>query len=529
MRFELSRVVVTIAVSVVMSSCGGGGGGSETAQSTSSTPSPPMTTTPVDPVGSPFTLSSSEVGQDGLLASDVTCDGTGSTPSLTWRNPPVGTKSFVILMSTDPGDGVLKYNWVNYNLPGTLGGVAKNSVLLGTQGQGSDGPTLAYQPPCSLGPGLKKYKFTLYALSLPSPLKVTTASVTGSTLLTTMAGSILGQASLEAGYTRTSASTGNSAACQWVRSSIQASAAVPVSVSCDETYAYVSSKGLPSHSMMNGITATNLQVPTVQNFWGTNAWRIPLNPQLATNPISAVDGPIGIAVNGVPIFNPCKQGGCQNGDTKILGELDSCNGHAGRADDYHYHAAPICLMATKADSYWNTHPVGWALDGFGIFGFNNPDGQIANRDGLCGGNTSQVSNAPQGYSYHVSTASPYVLSCFRGVPSPDLANQAAKFSSMRQPPVTPFAVSSVALTTDHSDGYQVLEFTAERSFVSTETGKDSYANAAGTYNIRYKALTDSDLEAALSKAENKGKSACWAFQFKNVSGSTTQPDVVYCK
>ena len=144
MRFELSRVVVTMAVSVVMSSCGGGGGGSETAQSTSSTPSPPVTTTPVDPVGSPFTLSSSEVGQDGLLASDVTCDGTGSTPSLTWRNPPVGTKSFVILMSTDPGDGVLKYNWVNYNLPGTLGGVAKNSVLLGTQGQGSDGPTLAY-------------------------------------------------------------------------------------------------------------------------------------------------------------------------------------------------------------------------------------------------------------------------------------------------------------------------------------------------------------------------------------------------
>lgn len=135
-----------MAVSVVMSSCGGGGGGSETAQSTSSTPSPPVTTTPVDPVGSPFTLSSSEVGQDGLLASDVTCDGTGSTPSLTWRNPPVGTKSFVILMSTDPGDGVLKYNWVNYNLPGTLGGVAKNSVLLGTQGQGSDGPTLAYQP-----------------------------------------------------------------------------------------------------------------------------------------------------------------------------------------------------------------------------------------------------------------------------------------------------------------------------------------------------------------------------------------------
>jgi hypothetical protein len=31
-----------------------------------------------------------------------------------------------------------------------------------------------------------------------------------------------------------------------------------------------------------------------------------------------VDGPIGVAINGVPIFNPCKQGGCQNGDTKVL-------------------------------------------------------------------------------------------------------------------------------------------------------------------------------------------------------------------
>jgi hypothetical protein len=432
-------------------------------------------------------------------------------------------------MSTDPGDGVLKYNWVNYNLPGALTSLSKNSVLVGTYGIGSDGPTLAYQPPCSQGPGLKKYKFTLYALSYTTPLKTTTAAVSGSDLLGLMANGILGQATLEAGYSRTSTSTGASTACQWVRSSIQASAQVPVSVNCDAQYAYVSSKGLPSHTMMNGITATNLQVPTAQNFWGTNGWRIPLTPELAVNPVSAVDGPIGIAVNGVPIFNPCKQGGCQNGDTKVLGELDVCNGHAGRADDYHYHAAPTCLMATKTDSYWNTHPIGWALDGYGIFGFNNADGQVASRDSLCGGNTSTVSNAPAGYSYHVTNASPYILSCFRGVPSPDLANQAAKFSPMRQPPVTPFGVSNMSLSTDIADAYQVLEFTTDKSFVSTETGKDSYSNTAGTYKIRYKALADDALQAALSKTENKGKSLCWAFQFKNSAGASSQPDVIYCK
>jgi phosphatidylethanolamine-binding protein (PEBP) family uncharacterized protein len=518
-----SRVgALSIFTSALVSACGGGSGGAPD-MSQAPTPSIPNV------VADAFTLTSSEVGQDGLLSADVTCDGSGSSPSLTWRNPPAGTKSFALLMSTDPGDGNLKYNWVNYNLSATLTGLSKNSVLVGTYGTGSDGPTLAYQPPCSQGPGLKKYKFTLYALSFPTPLKAAASTVTGVDLLTLMGNGILGQATLEAGYSRTSASTGGSSGCQWVRNSIQASAQVPVSVNCDGQYAYVSSKGLPSHAMMNGVTSTNLQVPTAQNFWGSNGWRIPLTPELAVNPVSAVDGPIGIAVNGVPIFNPCKQGGCQNGDTKVLGELDICNGHAGRADDYHYHAAPTCLMASKPENYWNTHPVGWALDGYGIFGFNNADGQIASRDDVCGGNTGSVSNAPSGYSYHVSTVSPYILSCFRGVPSPDLPNQAAKFSPMRQPPVTPFGVSNMGLSIDTTDSFQVLEFTANKSFTSTTTGKDTYTHSTGTYKIRYKALTDTELETALAKTEHKGKSLCWAFQFKNATGAVSQPDVVYCK
>jgi hypothetical protein len=183
--------------------------------------------------------------------------------------------------------------------------------------------------------------------------------------------------------------------------------------------------------MMDGITATNLQVPIQQNFLGANGWKIPLTPAIATTPTQVLDGPVGVAINGVPIFNPCKQGGCappSGGDTKLLGELDSCNGHAGRADDYHYHAAPTCLMAGQAANYWDTHPLGWALDGFAIFGYNDPNGLVASRDGICGGNTTPNSNAPAGYAYHVTNASPYVLSCLRGTPSPDLAGQGAKRS-----------------------------------------------------------------------------------------------------
>ena len=252
--------------------------------------------------------------------------------------------------------------------------------------------------------------------------------------------------------------------------SLKASTTGSASAGCDNTYAYVSSNGLASHTMMNGITATNLQVPVAQNFFGGNAWKIPLNPAIASITTTAVDGPIGVAINGVPIFNPCKQGGCANGDTKVLGELDVCNGHAGRADDYHYHAAPVCMMAGKAASYWDSHPLGWALDGFAIFGYNNADGSVATRDSICGGNTLAVPNAPAGYSYHVTDTSPYVLSCFRGTPSPDLAGQSAKYAPMRQPPVTPFGVSNMTLGTDVSDGYQVLQFSSAKTFVTTETG-----------------------------------------------------------
>ncbi len=461
------------------------------------------------------------------MPADYSCDGPGSSPPLSWSNLPTGTQSLALLMSTLPGDGSTKYNWVLYNIPLSRSALPRDSFGIGTLGVGSDGPMKAYQPPCSQGPGAKTYTFTLFALSAAPMLSV--SPVTGAALAAAMAPLTLGTASLNLSYTRSSTSAANGVNCGYVRASVTASNSGLAGVACDNSYAYVSSDGLATHRMMDGITATNLQVPTAQNFFGSNAWKIPLNPTLASSTTSAVDGPIGIAINGVPIFNPCKQGGCQNGDTKALGELDVCNGHAGRADDYHYHAAPTCLMAGKPSNYWDTHPLGWALDGFAIFGYNNQDGTVATRDSICGGNSAAVSNAPQGYSYHVSDVSPYVLSCFRGSPSPDLAGQSAKYSPMRQPPVTPFAVSAMTLSTDSSDGYQVLQFSSNRSFSSTETGSDSYNNPAGSYKIRYKALTGAALEALLAQNAHKGKSACWHFQFSTTAGVSTQPEIDYCR
>jgi phosphatidylethanolamine-binding protein (PEBP) family uncharacterized protein len=501
----------------------------------------------------------SQAAQGSSLPDAYTCDGAGSSPTLAWSHAPAGTTEFAVLMSTLAPDGPTRYNWVLYGIPGAMNHLAKDSQGVGTPGVGSNGPNMAYQPPCSKGPGPKTYTFTVYALSA-APVLPSGAAVSGAQLLSAMSSVTLGTATLRLEHSRqgtsarvptppppappspptpefadaattTAATTsgGQSEACAQVAKSLKASTTGVATVECDGTYAYVASNGLATHTMMDGIIASNLQVPIAQSFFGANAWKIPLKPAIAATTTTANDGPIGVAINGVPIFNPCKQGGCQNGDTKVLGELDVCNGHAGRADDYHYHAAPVCLMAGQPASYWDTHPLGWALDGFAIFGYNDADGRVASRDEVCGGNTSAVANAPSGYSYHVTDAAPYVLSCFRGTPSPDLAGQGAKFSPLRRPPVRPFGVSAMTLTTDAKDGYQVLQFQTDRPFTSTETGADSYDQKAGTHMIRYKPVTGPALAALLATGEHAGKSACWNFQFSDGTGGSTQPAVAYCR
>ena len=527
----------TSLLAALLGACGGGGGTTNTSAAVTGTTvstSVPVTSTTTTPVTTPtatvtptpvvpptgFTLTSSVAVEGGTLPADYTCDGTSSSPALAWANPPLGTKEFALLMTTVPGPGTLKYNWVLSGIPAGTTSLSRNTSGVGTAGVGSDGPTAAYQSPCSQGPGLKTYTFTLYALSASPSLAVAAKAVTGEALSNALGSITLASTALNLGYTRGSSAA--SANCVLVSESLKASITGVATSTCDSSYAYISSNGLATHSMMNGITATNLQVPLAANFTGSNAWKIPLAPAIAAATTTAVDGPIGVAINGVPIFNPCKQGGCQNGDTKVLGELDVCNGHAGRGDDYHYHAAPICMMAGQAASYWNTHPVGWALDGFAIFGYNNADGTVASRDGICGGNTSTVSNGPAGYSYHVTDASPYVLSCFRGTPSTPAVGV-----PMRQPPVTPFPVSNMTLATDATDGYQVLQFMSAQPFTTTETGTDKYVNAAGVYKIRYKSVLGTELAALL--AANTGKTACWSFQFSSSSGATTQPAISYCR
>lgn len=208
-----------------------------------------------------------------------------------------------------------------------------------------------------------------------------------------------------------------------------------VSTNFDDTYYYVNSNGMPEHNMMVGITSWQQQVPIPQPYSGTNHWSIPLKPVYETSPLSTksnfMKGAVALAVNGIPIFNALNNRG---EDSFAIGELDQWGGHCGRADDYHYHAAPLHLNSTSG-----LKPIAFALDGFAVYGSKEPDGSamkaLDSNHGHEG--TGGV------YHYHGTPDYPYVIGSMRGKVTTDPATPAPEnqilpqaFTSVVRPALT---------------------------------------------------------------------------------------------
>ena len=180
-------------------------------------------------------------------------------------------------------------------------------------------------------------------------------------------------------------------------------------VSCrsDDRFFVVESSGVPDHPLMVGIRAWQQQVPLPQKYVGNNAWQIPLHPVPAANPAMTKDrflrGAIALAVNGVPIFNPLNNRG---EDAYKIGELDDYGGHCGRADDYHYHIAPVHLEKQVGKGM----PIACALDGYPIYGYEEPDGSPVKGLDKLGGHEDADGN----YHYHATKSYPYLNGGFRG-------------------------------------------------------------------------------------------------------------------
>lgn len=207
-----------------------------------------------------------------------------------------------------------------------------------------------------------------------------------------------------------------------------------VRVYWDATTFYVESEGMPMRSLMPepmvGITSWQQQIPLPTSYFTsttnpekdsasigfgkTNVWRLPLTPTPAAAPIAISSGnfqrgAIALGADGIPIFNPRNNTGRVSYE---IGELDAYGGHCGLADDYHYHIAPVHLQAVLGID----KPIAWALDGYPIYGYTEPDGSARQTLDADGGHT----HGSYGYHYHAigsaatGPQAPYLPAAFHG-------------------------------------------------------------------------------------------------------------------
>ncbi|XP_078618086.1 uncharacterized protein LOC144885824 isoform X1 [Branchiostoma floridae x Branchiostoma japonicum] len=137
---------------------------------------------------------------------------------------------------------------------------------------------------------------------------------------------------------------------------------------------------------------------------------IPKNPQVANQTTCLNMGAVGVAINGVPIFNPFSRE-CR--DASEYEVLDQCDGHPNPFGEYHYHIHPDCVFDGTST---HSQIVGVAADGFAIYGPVDEDGTVLTNADLdeCHGRMKDGV-----YRYHVTNEYPYFMACYKGVVRPD--------------------------------------------------------------------------------------------------------------
>ncbi len=136
-------------------------------------------------------------------------------------------------------------------------------------------------------------------------------------------------------------------------------------------------------------------------------FRVPSAPAKAT-PSDTPLGPIGVATNGVVLFNQYAAG--RSPLTNEIFSFDRYNGHPSPGNQYHYHVEPVWLTAQGKSVF-----IGVLLDGFPVYGTQDSDGSTPSDLDTCNGHTRATPDFPAGiYHYHVTSAPPYISGCFYG-------------------------------------------------------------------------------------------------------------------
>jgi hypothetical protein len=181
----------------------------------------------------------------------------------------------------------------------------------------------------------------------------------------------------------------------------------------------LSGNGLPPHT--TGVFPIASSDPAYQYDRNPNSIKsYTLRASLARNPTrlskaQCVGGTIGVMTNGIPLFSAFDAGGRDAVANEVQ---DRCAGHPQISGQYHYHSLSPCIADTGSPRA-HSRLQGWALDGFGIYGYRGPGGEVMTTAKLdaCHGHTHVIAwrgKRVRMYHYHATRDFPYVISCYRG-------------------------------------------------------------------------------------------------------------------
>ena len=190
------------------------------------------------------------------------------------------------------------------------------------------------------------------------------------------------------------------------------------SITFDGTFVTIKCNGLPDHKSAYYPVGTPLRESfSGPTFGGGNfaqnpnniitqnlTFKIPVNPAL--NPAHAATplGPIGVAINGIPLFNQYAAGNSPL--TNEINGFDQWWGHPQMSGMYHYHVEPIYLTTVKVSK---SALMGFLLDGFPVYGPQEENGSAASGLDVYHGHTHATVDYSAGiYHYHFTTAAPYL-------------------------------------------------------------------------------------------------------------------------
>ena len=193
------------------------------------------------------------------------------------------------------------------------------------------------------------------------------------------------------------------------------------SITSDGSFIYIKTKNLPDHKSAYYPSTNSLYESYNGTTFGGNTFaknpnsiieqtgtvKIPLNPAVNSAHTATPLGPIGIAINGVFLFN--QYAGPNN--QALAGEIasfDKYYGHPQQTGMYHYHVEPLYLTTVKSTK---SGLMGFLLDGFPVYGPSEENGSavVSSSLDVYHGHSHATVDYPNGiYHYHFTAEAPYL-------------------------------------------------------------------------------------------------------------------------